>query len=240
MSKSKQESVLACAPDLGALRRFIELLNTEDYWSASLLEGKKKIGCDYRGAQKGLRQFVQAWLRSGPNVNKLFDANPMLDQAARNFQPHFIPTKGGTAKLAYLAPEYLPDVAPLEIALGLFLPFLLNPYNRKLGGPCKNCGKYYLRETERNKSVYCSERCGHRLTSSLANTARRDREHQRQLKLAEQWTQKWLNTKTTDPWKKWVSGRSPIKKHWLTRAVNKGELVEPVKHGRGHGKRRTE
>ena len=192
------------------------------------------------GPRRGCVSSFKPGCAPGQDVNKLFDANPMLDQAARNFQPHFIPTKGGTAKLAYLAPEYLPDVAPLEIALGLFLPFLLNPYNRKLGGPCKNCGKYYLRETERNKSVYCSKRCGHRLTSSLANTARRDREHQRQLKLAEQWTQKWLNTKTTDPWKKWVSGRSPIKKHWLTRAVNKGELVEPVKHGRGHGKRRTE
>jgi hypothetical protein len=230
MPKSKQESVLACAPDLGALRSFIDLLNTEDYWSASLLEGKKKIGGDYRMVQMKLRQFVQAWLNSGPNVNRLFDADPMLDQAARNFQPHFIPTKGGTAKLAYLkAPEYLSGVAPLEIALGLFLPFLLNPFNEKLGGPCKNCDGYYLRETDRKKSVYCSERCGHCLTSSLANKTRRDREHQRRLRLAEQWTQKWLNTKTADPWKKWVSGRSSIKKHWLTRAVNKGQLVEPLK-----------
>jgi hypothetical protein len=206
------------ASDIGALKRFIELLNTEDYWSASLIEGRQRIGGDYRGIQKELRRLVRAWFRSGPNVNKLFDADPMLDRAARSFQPYSIPVKGGNLKLAFLtAPEYLPGVAPLEIALGLFLPFLLNPYNEKLGGPCKNCGSYYLKESKRKKHVYCSKRCGHRLTARLANKARREREHKKLLKLA----------------KVWVSGRTLIKKHWLTLAVRNGEIVEPVKRRRG-------
>jgi hypothetical protein len=167
-------------------------------------------------------------------VNKLFDADPMLDRAARSFQPYSIPVKGGNLKLAFLtAPEYLPGVAPLEIALGLFLPFLLNPYNEKLGGPCKNCGSYYLKESKRKKHVYCSKRCGHRLTARLANKARREREHKKLLKLAKVWMERWREDFSEVPWKEWVSGRTLIKKHWLTLAVRNGEIVEPVKRRRG-------
>ena len=36
--------VLAGAPDMATLKRFVQLLNTEDYWSASLIEGRKKMG----------------------------------------------------------------------------------------------------------------------------------------------------------------------------------------------------
>jgi hypothetical protein len=149
---------------------------------------------------------------------------------AGNFQTYFIPTKSGTAQLASLTvPEYLPGVKPLEIALGHFIQFLLNPYNGKLGGPCDYCGSYYVKKTERKKTVYCSERCGHRRASGLANRERRDREHKIQIELAAQWTAKWLNAKTAKPWKEWVSNESHIKKHWLTRAVRNGEIAEPVK-----------
>jgi hypothetical protein len=230
MIRRKQESILASAPGIEALKRFIQLLNTDDYWSASLLEGRQKIGGDYRKVKREMRRLVQAWLHSGPNVSKLFDAEPMLDRAARSFRPHFIPTKSGTARLAYLtAPEYEDQANPREIALGLFLNFLLNPYNEKLGGPCKHCGNFYVKRTDRKKSVYCSEKCGHRLTSLLTNKARRNREHKEQLQLAERSTAKWLNLKLATPWKVWVSNRTNIKKHWLTRAVRNGELVEPVK-----------
>ena len=59
------------------LNRFVELLNTSDYWGASLIESRKKIGGDYRPIQKELRRLVQAWIRSGPNVSRLLDADPM-------------------------------------------------------------------------------------------------------------------------------------------------------------------
>lgn len=202
----------------------------EDYWSASLIEGRKKIGGDYRPIQKELRRLVEAWLRSGPDVKLLLNSDPRLDQETRKFRPFFIPTRGATARLAYLvAPEHSSEAKPVEVALGQFLPFLINPYNEILGGPCKHCGNFYLRKTERKKSVYCSEKCGHRHTSLLANRARRNREDGEQLQLAERSIAKWLNVRTATPWKEWVSNRTHIKKHWLTRAVREGELVEPVK-----------
>ncbi len=230
MTKTKQESILASAPGMETLNQFVRLLNTTDYWRASLIESKQKIGGDYRLIQAQMRRLVQAWASSGPNVSKLLDADPMVARATQNSQSYFIPTKSGIGQLAYLTPpEYLPSVKPLEIALGHFIQFLLNPYNEKLGGPCRHCGNYYVKKTERKKTVYCSERCGHRLTSRLANSGRRDREHKKQVKLAKQWTAKWLTTKTAVSWKKWVSKEARITKHWLTRAVRNGEIVEPIK-----------
>jgi hypothetical protein len=134
------------------------------------------------------------------------------------------------AELGYLtAPEKTNPAEPLAIARGLFLDFLLIPFNERLGGPCACCGKYYVKKTERKKTVYCSERCGHRLTSRVSNQARRDRAHQKQLELAERSKARWSNMKTATPWKEWVSNRTHIKKHWLTRAVRNGELAEPIK-----------
>jgi len=219
---------------MASLERFVQLLNEGDYWSASLIEGRRKIGGDYRPVQWELRRLVVAWFRSGPNVMKLINADPKLDQEIRKFRPFFIPTEGPTARLAYLAaPEYSSEAKPVEVALGLFLPFLINPYNEKLGGPCKHCGNFYVKRTDRKKSVYCSEKCGHRLTSLLTNRAQRNREHKEQLQRAERSIAKWSTIRTTTPWKEWVSNRIHIKKHWLTRAVRNRELVEPVKQTLG-------
>ena len=229
MARSKQQSILASAPGTGELKRFVLLLNTEDYWSASLLEGRQKVGGDYRPVQRELRRLVREWFDSGPNVSKLLDADPMVDQAARDFRPHFVPTKSGTARLAYLTPpEYLPQVKPLEIALGLFLNLLINLNNERLGGPCKHCGNYYVKRTKR-QIVYCSKRCGLKHTSQTAIRKHRQREHEETLKKAKRFAAMWAKTKTRMHWKEWVNGETWISKNWLTRAVKNGELVEPIK-----------
>src|ERR1700685_2152416 len=114
MSKSTPVPVLAGAPDLAKLKRFVQLLNMEDYWSASLIQGRKKIGGDYRPIQLELRRLVRAWLRSGPDVMRLLHADPRLDQQTRRFRPFFIPTRGATARLAYLeAPQYSSEAKPV-------------------------------------------------------------------------------------------------------------------------------
>jgi hypothetical protein len=231
MTKSKQESILLFAPDLEDLKGFIEPLNTDGFWYRSPVEGgRERVWIDYRPVRRELRRLIQAWFDSGPNVAKLLSADPVLAREARRFRAELFPTETGRAKLMYLtAPEKMDPAEPLATALGLFLDFLLNPFNEQLGGPCAHCGKYYVKKTERKRTVYCSERCGHRVTSRLANKDRRDREHKEQLELAKRWTMKWLDVKTALPWKDWVSNRTHIKKHWLTRAVKRGELVEPVK-----------
>jgi hypothetical protein len=229
MPRTKHESILVTAPDVGTLTRFVQLLNTEDYWSASLIEGRQKIGGDYRPIQKEMRQFVQAWLASGPNVSKLINTNPRLNRAIEHFRPRFIPTKSGTARLAFLSPpEYSPHSKPVEIATGLFLPFLLNPLNEKLGGPCKHCSAYFVKKTKR-QVAYCKKECGLKHTSLVANEKRRNEEHLEKLEQAKQASAEWLNTRTSKDWKPWVSGKTFISKNWLTRAVKRGELAKPVR-----------
>jgi hypothetical protein len=127
-----------------------------------------------------------------------------------------------------VAPEYSTEAKPVEVALGLFLRFLINPFNEKLGGPCRHCGNFYVRKTERKKSVYCSEKCAHRQTSLRANEARRGREQEKGLQRVERAIAKWLAERTSKPWKEWVSNETPYKKHWLTRAVRNKELIEPT------------
>ncbi len=230
MAKDKQQSILAAVPDERVLPRFVELLNTEEYWGASLIKDGQKLGGDYRPIRAELRRLVQAWSASGPNVCRLFDANPGLSQAAQEFRPHFIPTKSGNARLAYLAPpEYSSHAEPVEIATELFLPFLLNPFNKKVGA-CRECEKYFLKNTRR-RFAYCSQECGSKHTSKAAIRKKRESEYAEKLKNAKQFLAQWSRSRDRSKnWKQWVSKRSLISTNWLTRAVKKGELAEPIKH----------
>jgi hypothetical protein len=230
MAKSKQESVLLFGPEPEDLEGFVKNLNRDYYWHESPLKRGQKVLKDFRPVKRELRRLVQAWFDSGPNVRKLLDRDPVLAREAYSLRAELFPTTTGHAKLTYLtAPEKMNPFEPLANALGHFLDFLLNPDNERLGGPCTYCGDYFLRKNTKKKTAFCPGKCGSRFASRLANKTRRDHEHEKQLKLAKQWVQRWLNARTAMPWKEWVSNRAHIKKHWLTLAVKNQELVEPVK-----------
>jgi hypothetical protein len=189
------------------------------------------VRLDYRPIQRELHRLVQAWFASGPNVAKLLSEDPSLRQVSPIVRGHLLPTKGSRAYLTYLDGPENPNLAPgdpLEIAQGLFFFFLLNPYNEELGGPCKQCGKYYVKRTTRQK-VYCSKRCGLKHTSQAFIQNQRQQEHQEKLEKARQFSDKWAKTRTPKGWKDWVADRSQISKHFLTRAVKNGEILEPAK-----------
>jgi hypothetical protein len=116
---------------------------------------------------------------------------------------------------------------PLDIALGLFFLFLLNPFNLKLGGPCKRCSEYYVKT--KRQTVYCSQRCGRKQTSRNAVKHQRQEEHRILIEKAKLYSVRWASTKTRKGWKEWVSDNTLISRHWLSRYVRKGELVVPVK-----------
>lgn len=219
-------------PDENALHRFVELLNTKEYWSASLIAGRQRIGGDYRPIRDEMRQLVSAWKKSGPNVIKLFNSNPALSKSAETLRPVLIPTPGSTARLLFLQLlEYSDSASPREIAVELFLRFLINPHNGKLGGPCRYCGDYYFRATE-HSSVYCSTTCGRQFTSRDSLKKARKRETLRKTEKAIRSIAKWHNDARSADWKEWVSQDTHISKNWLTRAV-KGDLIEePIKKGR--------
>lgn len=221
--------VLAGPPDEQASRRFIELLNTEEYWRASLISGKKRIGGDYKPVRAELRRLVEGWTRSKRNVSKLFDALPDLSSKAADFRPFYVPTSTNTARLAYLAVvEYSDQIKPREIAIELFLRFLLNPFNDKLGGPCKYCNAYFFRETE-HRSVYCSRLCALRFTSRAAQKKSRDAQTAQNIQAFTNSVAGWRKSAKSKEWKGWVSADTGISKNWLTRAVKRGLIQEPVR-----------
>jgi hypothetical protein len=234
MNRPGLESVLLLPPDLERLKRFVHPLNTEFSWTLSPIDGRlQRVPVDYRPVQQELRRLVQAWFESGPNVSKLFAADPVLARAALHFPAHIVATDGATARLLYVTvPDSRNPGEPLTIALGLFLSFLLNPFNTRLRGPCAQCGKYFVMKNKRQK-VYCSTRCGRTATSLAVNRKRRAREHNERLQTARKSISKWLkSTRTPIGWKEWVHRETRISKHWLTRAVRNGELKESIKRAK--------
>jgi hypothetical protein len=231
--KRHPESVLLFEPDLEELGWFVDNLNRELSWFQEPIEGGKLVPVDLRDSRAELRRLVQSWRDAGHDVGKVLNSNPVLAKAARRIRAQLLPMQNGKARLTYLTvPPDMDPASATSIAISHFLQFLLRPFNERLGGPCSNCGRYYVKKTNRQTSVYCSEECGHRLTSRIANKAKRDKEHSEQLKRVRLWIGKWRETRTNKPWKDWVSARTHVKKHWLTRAVKAGELVEPVKRER--------
>lgn len=230
MRLGKQDSVLLAAPDIETLKGFVDALNTKVFpFIVPGESGWRRVLKDYQPVQWELRRLARAWLDSGPNIVKLFSADPILAQASLSVRAHLIPTKGGRAHLTCVTvPDNLAPGDPLEIAMGLFLDFLVNPTNERLGGPCKHCNKYYVKKTKR-QIVYCSKQCGLKHTSQTAIRKQRQREHLENLEKAKRSSAKWAKTKTSKDWKDWINRETRIGKSFLTRAVRKGELVEPVK-----------
>ncbi len=230
MKRSTSGSVLLITPDLEGLRRFVEPLNTEFFrFPVPTASGWQGVLKDYRPTQRELRRLVEAWRSSGPNVEKLLQSDSVLAKAAQKFSAGLIPTKGPTARLFYLpVSESLDPADPTTTALGLFLDFLLNPFNTQLGGPCLKCGKYFVKENRRHR-VYCSKRCGLRHTALEVNRKRRADDHAAKLRIVRDSILRWTRSRTQMDWKDWVLLETRISKNWLTRRLKSGELSEPVK-----------
>jgi hypothetical protein len=227
----KEQSVFLNAPTLDTLKMFVGALNTSTFtFHVPTKDGRHKVQGDYRDVNRELRRLVQAWFDSGPNVEKLWLEDPALARLSHLVRAYMVPTKGSRAYLTYLdGPDTgLSPGDAVEIAFGLFFHFLLNPYNKKLGGPCRHCGKYYVKKTER-QTVYCSQHCGRKYTSKISVQQHRQQQHLETIEAANRYLAKWALTSTRKGWKEWVSDNALISQHWLSRYERNGELIVPVK-----------
>jgi hypothetical protein len=177
-----------------------------------------------------LRRLVKTWRDSGPNLQKMLDADRTLNRRVENvFRVSLLATKSGRAHLALVPGVRIVPPAAEEIAVLMFVELVLNPWWDRLGGPCEQCGTYYVKKTVR-QNAYCSRDCGTRATAMKATLRRREEEHREKLRRAAAAAQTWASSRTPIDWKQWVSLKEPdITPKWLTRAVNKGELQPPVK-----------
>jgi hypothetical protein len=186
----------------------------------------------YTLVQQEVRRLVEAWLASGKKLDILFKSDPELEKVARTFKAAIVASRSGRARLAYSSDPNLSNPNdPKRIAVEDFFGFLLNPSNDVLRGPCAYCWKYFANLTRRKKMKFCSAKCGKLYTSRSTNRARRKSEHERLLARAKKAIGEWKTKRTAPDWKTWVFKRTRISKNWLTRAVSRGELLEPRRTG---------
>jgi len=176
-----------------------------------------------------LRELVQRWQASGPDLEKFYRDNPTtwaaVEQHLKENAPLLWCTPGSGGANLICSP--LPGKTSSEEAVRLFLMLILNPEWERLAGPCARCGNYYIRRTARNKA-YCTRSCGTRATALAATKRKREGERAEKLRRVVKLCQQWRTTRTKQDWKSWICGQRDITKTFLTRAVNKGDLKPPV------------
>jgi endogenous inhibitor of DNA gyrase (YacG/DUF329 family) len=194
---------------------------------------------------RNLIQLVQAWQQArvapppqGPTLNKMIfpPGCPDWHEMGKRCKTFLAPAGTG----AYWTPPHYfwlkgkPQTA-WDVACQIFLSLITNPERDRLGGPCPRCGKYFIRKTAK-LSVYCSHRCASQDTAVKTTIKRRQEQHADKLALAEKARDRWKELlrkgRTKKDWKEWIAASNPeITVRFLTRAVNKGELVAPQQKG---------
>lgn len=174
-----------------------------------------------------LRRLVEAWHRSGPNLERMLKENQTLFHRIRVGRTFLLPTNTGKGHLFWLPSPRDVEVTSWEHqALAHFMALVVNPQWHKLGGPCYRCRKYYVKKTLRQKA-YCSRRCGSISTALATMRRKRAKEHWDKLERAQKALERWTSVRTEGSWKEWVAVETDITVRWLTRAVNAGGLKAP-------------
>lgn len=186
-----------------------------------------KIRHSFSPMQEELRLLVEQWQssgKSGPNLRELLSQRPDLQHRCAKRLMTLWPTSSGRGHLEW---QGLETYDPAERAFELFFELISNPLWETLGGPCARCGRYYLKNTKRQK-VYCSRTCGSGATARSAVQKKRIEEHKQKLRWARSEIKSWRSRKRRIGWKRWISQRNPdLTVQWLTRAHNRGELSAP-------------
>lgn len=214
------------------LERFVDALNGK--LRAEDVLGQEEYVADQRRITETpihLRKIVHFLQESGSRrvwPSAMAELWQEINQYFQNMPKQLISVPGGGATIWW---NSRPDMNPKGEALRWFVEFLMNPECHKLAGPCDRCDKYYIRKSARNKR-YCSRSCGSKTTAAAATKRARQQEHEQKLARARERIQDYAKSRTKLSWKQWVALKGDITPKFLTRAVNKGELQEPVRSSR--------
>ena len=171
--------------------------------------------------------MVGLWQASKSNLRTLFESDRELARELHIFRVQLIADHEGTPRLSILtAPQGDGLQTPHTVALALFLDFLLNPEHDSLGGPCKECDKYYWKPTRR-RVTFCSPECGTKFTSRKANDDRYQREREDKIAQAKRGLRNWSKTNMEEDWREYVHRTEFISKNFLTRAEARNEFIVP-------------
>ena len=177
-----------------------------------------------------LRELIRDWFAFGKNATRLFAERPILKQVG--FLTFVMPTESSEVRVVHTPNTESND--PEALAHGLFLNFLMNPNNASLRGKCACCKRYFINNTRRRVVRFCKKECGRQLTSKLANQKSRKDEWDDKFKRVKEAIQKLPSRNTGESWKETVSSRTGISKNWITRALKKKHISQPIRTAAGH------
>lgn len=219
--------------ELDPIANFIARLNSPD---AALLGGivdalndssPRDPSIDYRPE---LRRILAIWNASGPNLANMLDSHPEIQQQIKKGRAQFISTSTGRAYCRFAFTDYSTR-DHFACAIADFCLIILSPEWWKFGGPCHQCGKYFLRPTQ-TRTPFCSEVCNRRYTAKRDQERERQKKREVKIAVAEQAIAKFKMLKRPPKdWKKYVAGWEPsagITPKFLTRHVKNGLLQEPT------------
>ncbi len=185
------------------------------------LERARKIALPFSEQQLELRRLVFEWQASGPNLRSFFAQNPALKDWSMQGRMTLWPSDSGRGHLGWSSDTE--TRSQKEEALNQFMELISNPRWVLLGGPCRECGIFYIKNTKRQKA-YCSRACGSKSTAKTTQRAKRKLESTRKIAIA----QKEIDRiGAGGDWKQVVASRTGYELRWITRSVNNKSLRVP-------------
>jgi hypothetical protein len=205
--------------------------------------------------RRQMRHLVELWATSGsngPNLRALFKRMPELEEKTAFSRTVLWPTETGRGYLEWEAGMFPPELSLSweDHALSEFMLLITNPLWWKLSGPCERCDEYYLKKRAGQKR-FCSQKCGSAATATVATRKSRAQRQRNKLQLAQKAINdvvaqkpnieaKKLKQRVANEVTRWLivakkvrgTSRSEIREDpctvkWLTRALNRGDLLIP-------------
>jgi hypothetical protein len=186
-----------------------------------------------------LRLLVNAWLDAKRNWRKLWLPRNDAEHLSRQLQStraYFTPDENGRLV------TWIDDTSidPFDVALAFFVRIASDREGWRLCGPCPNpaCGKYFCRESRRDKK-YCSREKCLRGESTPRMQTTREGVRKAKIELAREGQKEFKRHPRRENWKTWVAryvnGKSatPIDPKSLTRWVN-SRFIDDLPLTAGH------
>jgi hypothetical protein len=118
-----------------------------------------------------------------------------------------------------------PLVHAREEAIALFIRLVQHPDSPRMG-KCLRCGRYFFGRPDQ-KCCPRPRRCGSYLAAIRARKASWHETRKGLIARAQDAIRRWELDGVRTPWKPWVARRVRKTEKWVTRAINRGDLMPP-------------
>ncbi len=180
--------------------------------------------------KKHLTQFMDEWIRCGCRLEGWQFAHVLatvMNRRDLRLDQH----RDGP-----VYPFYISDVTglgrPRTAASQTFYEFITGPCYASVQR-CARCQRFYLNTSGHRDKKYCSRKCATNDSAAKSTRERRQDEHAQKLTALRTAVAKLTRLSKEErtelkDWKSWLSQRSHLTRHFISRAINMGEIDLPV------------